>query len=116
MGRWLAVGIPPVGASLLGSGVLGCLGLVHLAESVGPGRAGLDADCELLVRSLLAATGTALMASNPVRALAVSLGGLLAGLGAAAIGSRTRPFWRGMRLLAGLLLLGLCFFTFRGAT
>lgn len=118
VGCWLGAGLPPAGAALLGAGILGCLGLVHLAEAGGTVPAGATANYGLLVRSLLAAVGMALMGLNPAQTVATLLVGMLGGIGASLLRVRTTAphWWRGPRLLAGLLLLALCLVTFRGGT
>lgn len=116
LGQGLRVWLPEPGAVLLGAGVLGYLGLYHLAEA---GGLMLPAHCErdgLLPRT--GVTALALLLSGldgPRAALALSagsVGGLLLKRSTFA----QRWSWRALRLAAAVVYCGLSLLTFRAAT
>ncbi|MGE5552417.1 MAG: hypothetical protein ACM3XZ_00635 [Betaproteobacteria bacterium] len=116
VGCWLGRGLPTAGAALLGAGILGCLGLVHLAESASFIPTGPAADCGLLGRALLGAAGIVLLGLGVAQTLAVLLTAMAGGFGASLLwGKAARRSGRGVRFLAGLSLTIVCLVTFRGA-
>lgn len=120
VGRRLGSWLPPPGGVLLGAGVLGCLGLLALAETGGALPLAWGEGASLFTRALAAGTGLGLVGLT-VPAVLPALLLSLAVTSAAALavevnGTRLRTRLIRLHFLSGALLCGVSLLTFRGVT
>ncbi|HHW15505.1 MAG TPA: hypothetical protein GXX28_11330 [Firmicutes bacterium] len=116
LGLELRAWLPEPGAVLLGAGVLGYLGLYHLAEAGGVILPAYREQDGALPRSGVTALALTLSGSDGPGALLALAAGGAAGLALKQAAFARRWSWRALRLLAAAVFCGLSLVTFRGAT